>query len=85
MFGIPLDGPTSVYCDNNSVVTNTTRCESTLKKKHLAIACHRCHEAHDADYVRSGLVPGEHNHADLLTVPHCSGGNVTHARRHNSR
>jgi hypothetical protein len=41
MFGIPLTGPTNVYCDNDAVVNNTTRPESTLKKKHNAIAYHR--------------------------------------------
>jgi hypothetical protein len=30
MFGIPLKGPANVYCDNNSVVTNSTHPESTL-------------------------------------------------------
>jgi len=31
-FGIPLDGPTLIYCDNQSVVHNGTRPESTLRK-----------------------------------------------------
>ncbi len=31
MFGIPIEGPTNVFCDNQSVVTNTTKPESTLK------------------------------------------------------
>lgn len=38
MMGIPLDGPTYMYCDNNSVVCNTTMPESTLKKKSNSIA-----------------------------------------------
>jgi hypothetical protein len=41
MFGIPIDGPCNVYCDNNGVVVNTTHPESTLKKKHNAISYHR--------------------------------------------
>jgi hypothetical protein len=41
MFGIPLTGPASIYCGNDSVVNNTTKPESTLKKKHNAIAYHR--------------------------------------------
>jgi hypothetical protein len=32
MMGIPLSGPTSVFCDNQSVVKNTTAPESVLKK-----------------------------------------------------
>ena len=41
MMGIPLAGPTSVFCDNESVVKNLTAPESTLKKHHNAIAYHR--------------------------------------------
>jgi hypothetical protein len=37
MFGIPIDGPASMFCDNNSVVLNVTVPESTLSKKHNAI------------------------------------------------
>jgi hypothetical protein len=40
MFGIPIEGPTNIYCDIQSVVTNTTQPESTLKKKHKSIAYH---------------------------------------------
>lgn len=32
MFGIPIDGPANLYCDNNSVVINSSYPESTLKK-----------------------------------------------------
>jgi hypothetical protein len=32
MMGIPLIGPTSVFCDNQLVVKNTTAPESVLKK-----------------------------------------------------
>ncbi len=38
MFGVPIDGPTNLYVDNESVVLNSTHPESTLKKKHNAIA-----------------------------------------------
>ncbi len=33
MMGIPLTGPSYIYGDNKSQVTNSTRPESTLKKK----------------------------------------------------
>ena len=45
MLGIPIDGSASVFYNNLSVVMNTTRPESTLKKKHNAIAYHRVREA----------------------------------------
>ena len=31
MFGVPVDGPASVFCDNEAVVKNTSIPESTLK------------------------------------------------------
>ena len=40
MMGVPLEGPTNVRADNMSVVMNTTRPESTLKKKSNSIAFH---------------------------------------------
>ncbi len=41
MFGVPIDGPTKVFCDNGAVCANATKPESTLSKKHHSIACHR--------------------------------------------
>ena len=32
MFGIPIDGSTNVYCDNEAIYQNTVVLESTLKK-----------------------------------------------------
>ena len=34
MFGIPIDGPSSVFCDNESVYKNDAFSDSILKKKH---------------------------------------------------
>lgn len=46
MFGIPIDGPANVMCDNNFVVTDASIPSSTLKKKqHVAICYHRVREA----------------------------------------
>ena len=40
MFGVPIDGPTNVLCDNESVVKNSSNVDSRLYKKHVSIACH---------------------------------------------
>jgi hypothetical protein len=40
MMGIPLSGPTYIYGDNKSQVTNSSRPESTLKKKCHSICYH---------------------------------------------
>ena len=45
IFGITVEGPANVYCENEAVTNNTTIPESTLNKKHHSIAYHRCWEA----------------------------------------
>ena len=67
MMGVGLNGPTNVFCDNESVVTNVTKPESTLKKKHNAIAYHRVREAQAAGTCRIAKEDGETNLADILT------------------
>jgi hypothetical protein len=37
MFGVEVDGPANVFCDNHGVVKNVSIPESTLMKKHSAI------------------------------------------------
>ena len=67
MMGVPVDGPTSVFCDNESVFKNSTRPESTLKKKRNAIAYHRTREAIAAGIIRVAWEDGRFNLADVLT------------------
>ena len=67
MFGIPIDGPANVYCDNEAVYMNTVLPESTLKKKHHSIAYHRCREAVAAKTIRVAKQGTEKNLADLFT------------------
>jgi hypothetical protein len=45
MMGIPLSGPTYVYVDNKSQVTNSSRSELTLKKKCNSICYHAIFES----------------------------------------
>jgi hypothetical protein len=67
MFGIPLEGPTNVFCDNEAVTKNATIPESTLKKKHNSIAYHRTREAVAAETIRVAKEDGTTNLADVLT------------------
>ena len=69
MFGIPIDSPTNVFCDNEAVTKDVTLPESTLKKKHNAIAHHRSREAVAAGTIRVAKEDGETNLADVLTKP----------------
>jgi hypothetical protein len=67
MFGVPIDGPANVFCDNRGVVKNASIPESTLMKKHNAINYHAVREAAAAGILRVGKEDGETNLADLLT------------------
>jgi hypothetical protein len=67
MFGVPLDGPTDVMCDNQGVVKNTSLPQSTLGKKHNAVNYHVVREAAAAGILRVGKEDTETNLADLLT------------------
>ena len=67
MFGIPIDGPANVYCDNEAVYKNTVLPESTLKKKHHSIAYHRCRQAVAAGTMRVAKQGTDKNLADLFT------------------
>ena len=67
MMCIEVDEPTNVFCDNDSVVKNTTSPESTPKKKNNAIVYHQTREAQATGIVRISKEDGETNLADLFT------------------
>ena len=69
MFGVPLVGPANMFCDNNGVVVNCTTPESTLKKKHNAIAYHKVREAVAQGTIRIAKEDFKTNLADILTKP----------------
>jgi hypothetical protein len=65
MIRVPLEGP--VFCNNESIVKNSSRPESTLKKRHNAIAYHQCREAQAAGVIRIAFEEVKTNIADLFT------------------
>jgi len=69
MFGVPLIGPASVFCDNQGVVNNTTMPKSILSKKHNQICYHRVQEAVAAGTIWICKEDTETNLADILTKP----------------
>ena len=69
MFGIPIEGPTNMCCDNDAVTKNTIYPESTIQKKHNAIAYHRTREVVAAGTIRVIKEDGKTNLADVLTKP----------------
>jgi hypothetical protein len=66
-FGVPLNGPANMLCDNQGVVKNTSIPESTLTKKHNAINYHIIRESAAMGIIRVGKEDTETNLADLLT------------------
>jgi hypothetical protein len=67
MMGVTIDGPTYVYGDNMSVVHNTQRPESVLKKKNNAICYHAVRESATVGGAIIGHVPSVNNPADICT------------------
>ena len=53
-FGIPLEGPAKVFCDNMSVVKNLSIPTSALNKRHIETFNHRVREAQAAGILRVG-------------------------------
>ncbi len=65
--GIDIDSPTYIYGDNMSVINNTSKPESCLKKKSNSICCHFVREAVAARECLTTHIPTLKNFADLLT------------------
>ena len=66
-FGIPVAGPAEVFCDNMSVVKNSSIPTSVLNKRHNSIYNHRVRVAQAAGILRFGWILGEFNLVDLFT------------------
>ena len=66
MFGIPIDGPASVFCDNEAVYKNTSMPASVLNKKVHSIAYHICREAVAAGIIQIAKEGTKTNLADLF-------------------
>ena len=67
MFGVPIAGPTNIFCDNEAVFKNASTPESTLNKKQHSIAYHYCREAVAAGVCRLAKEDTKTNLADLFT------------------
>ena len=67
MFGVPVDGPARVMCDNQSVVKNGSFPESALRKKHCSIAYHIVRESIAAERMLLYWESSNSNLADLFT------------------
>lgn len=67
MMGIPVEGPTYVFGDNQSVLCNTSMPHSSLKKKSSSIAFHYVREGVAKDKWRTAYLNTHDNPSDMLT------------------
>ena len=65
--GIPISGPSYIYVDNISVVHNTSRPESMLRKKSNSVCYHTVYESVVMEESLVGQIPSKGNVADLMT------------------
>ena len=67
MMGVPLSGPSYIYGDNMSVIHNTQRPESTLKKKNNSIFYHALREAVAMGECLTKHIPTKDNLSDMMS------------------
>ena len=67
MMGVPLSGPFYIYGDNMSVIHNTQRPESTLKKKNNSIYYHALREDVAMGECLTTHIPTKDNLSDMMT------------------
>jgi hypothetical protein len=65
--GVPIEGHTILYGDNQSVVDNSTIPHSRLNKRRIALSYHRVQEAICANIMTFVWLDSKHNPADILS------------------
>jgi hypothetical protein len=67
MMGIPIDGPSWCFGDNQSVIVSSTIPQSMLNKRHNALSYHRVRECIANEIIYFMHVNGKSNPSDVLT------------------
>ena len=65
--GVHVDYPTPIIGDNAPVITSATVHANILKKKHVAISCHKTREAAASGITHPVKIDSDNNLADVLT------------------
>ena len=65
--GVPINGPSYVFGDNESVINTASLPHGKLNKRHNALSYHRTREAVAAGIIRLYYIPGSDNPADILS------------------
>ena len=61
IFLVPIDVPADVFCDNKTVVTNSSVTKSFLSENLNSICYHKVQKAQTAGTIRIGWIEGEYN------------------------
>ena len=67
MFGVPVDGPTDMFCNNEAVYKNSSTSDLVLRKKHHSVVYHKCREAVASGICRIAKEDTETNLAAIFT------------------
>ena len=67
MFGVPIDGSTEIFCDNEAVYKNASSPKYQLRNKHHSISYHMRREAVASGVCRMSKEDTETNLSDLFT------------------
>ncbi len=67
MFGVPIDGATSVSCDNQPATKNATVPASALSRKYNSICYHKVRESVASGWISIAWIKSQDNLADLFT------------------
>ena len=67
MMGIPINGKSWLFGENQSVITSSTIPKSTLNKRHNALSYHRVRECIAMGIINLLHVDGKNNPSDVLT------------------
>ena len=65
--GVSIKGPTHLFGDNESVVTNASLPHSQLRKRHHALSYHYTRESIASGAIDFRFLPGHMNPADILS------------------
>ncbi len=74
MMGVSKDGATHIYGDCMSVINNTSKPKSLLKKKNNAVCYHTLYDPVAMGESLTTQIHGDENPAELLTKVICDGG-----------
>ena len=67
IFGVPIDGLTDMFCNNEAVYKNASIPESQLRKKHHSITYHTSRESVESGATQIAKEDTEINLVDLFT------------------